>query len=69
MKTEMALDELLKSVRSILAKALDDKPMRRGKAVADPVLWRAIQNQEKSRGSVPLLVVDTAESPPDGRRR
>jgi hypothetical protein len=63
MKTDITLGELLESIRGIIAEDLDAKPLRRGNAVADPALWRAIHNQQRSQGSVPMLIMGVDDSP------
>lgn len=62
MKTEMPLHELLQSIRAIFAADLDAKPLTRRKPVADPALWRAIQNQQRNRGDVPISVLSVKDS-------
>ena len=47
MQNGMNLQEMLESIRTIFAQDLTRRPAHRKKAVADPALWRAIQNQEK----------------------
>jgi len=47
MRHEKTLDELLEGIRAVLAEDMKAKPVSRNKAVADPALWRAIQNQQK----------------------
>ena len=47
MQNSMTLQEMLDSIRAIFAEDVTSKPLHRSKPVADPALWRAIQNQEK----------------------
>ena len=47
MQNGMTLQEMLDSIRAIFAQDMTRRPAHRNKAVADPALWRAIQNQEK----------------------
>jgi hypothetical protein len=47
MQNGMTLQEMLDSIRTIFAQDMIRKPAHRSKPVADPALWRAIQNQEK----------------------
>ena len=49
MENEMTLPQMLDSIRDIFARDLNGKPAPCNKAVADPALWRAIQNQERHR--------------------
>jgi hypothetical protein len=48
MQTDLTLDEMLKNVFSLLADDTAAKPRRSAKPVADPALWRALENQEKN---------------------
>ncbi len=48
METGKSMDELLDGIRAILAKDLSENPVSRKKPIADPALWRAIQNQQKN---------------------
>ncbi len=48
MQNSMTLQEMLDSIRAIFAQDMTRKPAHRNKPVADPALWRAIQNQEKN---------------------
>ena len=50
MQADKSLHELLEGIRAIIAKDMAQKPVPRGKAVADPALWRAIRNQQRSNG-------------------
>jgi len=45
MKSDLTLDEMLKSVFSLIVDDAGVKPRRSGKPVADPALWRALENQ------------------------
>jgi hypothetical protein len=47
MQDDQTLQEMLDSIRTIFAQDMKRKPALRSKPVADPALWRAIQNQEK----------------------
>ncbi|MGO8953562.1 MAG: hypothetical protein ACLPWS_08890 [Rhodomicrobium sp.] len=47
MQNDMTLHEVLENIRAIFAKDMAGKPVPRNKAVADPDLWRAIQNQQR----------------------
>jgi hypothetical protein len=47
MQNSMPPQEMLDSIRAIFALDMSRKPTHRSKPVADPALWRAIQNQEK----------------------
>jgi hypothetical protein len=47
METETPLHELVEGVRAIIAKDMNEEPVPHKKAVADPALWRAIQNQQR----------------------
>lgn len=53
MQNAMTLQEVLESIRSILNKDLVGKPTLRNRAVADPALWRAIQNQQRNSSEGP----------------
>jgi hypothetical protein len=47
MQIDKSLHELIEAVRVIIAKDMAGKPpLPRRKPVADPALWRAIQNQQ-----------------------
>ncbi len=48
MQSDLTLDEMLKSVFSSLADEIIAKPKRSGKPIADPALWRALENQDRS---------------------
>ncbi len=48
MQNDMTLHEVLESIRAIFAKDMIGKPAPRNRAVADPALWRAIENQQRS---------------------
>jgi hypothetical protein len=52
MQTGKSLHELIEGALIIIAKDVAGKPrLPRRKPVADPALWRAIQNQQKIGGS------------------
>ncbi len=48
MKFEKSPAELLESIHNIIAKDLTGKTAPRKEAVSDPVLWQAIQSQQKN---------------------
>ena len=48
METEKSPSELLEIIHNIIAKDMAGKSMPRRKAVADPALWRAIQNHQRN---------------------
>jgi len=48
MQSETTLSELLEGIRAVIAKDIAGRPAPRNKAVADPALWRAIENQQKN---------------------
>jgi hypothetical protein len=48
MQTEKSPSELLECIHNIIAKDIAGKPIPRRKAVADPALWRAIQNHQRN---------------------
>ena len=47
MQAEKSPSELLESIHNIIAKDMTGKSIPRKKAVADPLLWRAIQSQQR----------------------
>ena len=52
MQIDKSLHELIEGVLIIVAKDMAGRPpLPRRKPVADPALWRAIQNQQKSGDS------------------
>ncbi len=48
MQSETTLSEILEGIRAVIAKDIAGRPVPRNKAVADPALWRAIENQQKN---------------------
>jgi hypothetical protein len=52
MQIDKSLHELIEDVLIVVAKDMVEKPLLpRRKPVADPALWRAIQNQRKNEGA------------------
>ncbi len=48
MQSDTTLSELLEGIRAVIAKDIAGRPTPRNKAVSDPALCRAIQNQQKN---------------------
>jgi hypothetical protein len=48
MQDSMTPQEVLEGIRAILNKDMTGKPALRNRAVADPAVWRAIQNQQRN---------------------
>ena len=69
MKSDLTLDEMLKSVFSLIIDDAGGRPRRSATPVADPALWRALENQRTgadgqsgNRSHIPLAAHPSGRS-------